>query len=217
MPARLRFLLFFAVIVGLLFGAAGRWDLPFFWAVIGIYVAMVSVGYARMDPELRRERFKPGAGGKDRHMRALMLPLMVGSWVTAGLDVGRYHWSDTVPDGVKLAGLAGFAGALALGFRAASANRFFSPVVRIQSERGHHVITDGPYRFVRHPGYAGGMGASVCGTLALGSWWALLPVAGMVAAFLRRIVIEDGFLLAELPGYADYATKVRYRLVPGVW
>jgi protein-S-isoprenylcysteine O-methyltransferase Ste14 len=217
MPAGLRLLLYFAVIVGVWFGAAGRWDLPFFWAVIGIYGVMMSVGYLKMDPSLRRERFKPGAGGKDRQMRALLLPLMLGSWVIAGLDVGRYHWSDTVPVGVKAAALASFAAALALGFRAVKVNRFFSPVVRLQSERGHHVITDGPYRVVRHPGYAGGMSAAVCGTLALGSWWAMLPMAGIVALFLRRILVEDKFLRAELPGYEEYAGKVRYRLVPGIW
>jgi protein-S-isoprenylcysteine O-methyltransferase Ste14 len=96
-------------------------------------------------------------------------------------------------------------------------NRFFSPVVRIQSDRGHHVIDTGPYRFLRHPGYAGLLLSAACGAAALGSWWSLLPLVPSVFLFVRRTGMEDRFLRADLTGYADYAERVQYRLVPGVW
>ena len=97
------------------------------------------------------------------------------------------------------------------------ANRFFSPVVRIQQERGHHLITAGPYQYLRHPGYLGTIGGQLFGTLALGSCWALLPAAGMLVLIVRRTAMEDKFLLRELDGYPTYAAKIRYRLLPGVW
>jgi protein-S-isoprenylcysteine O-methyltransferase Ste14 len=97
------------------------------------------------------------------------------------------------------------------------ANRFFSPVVRIQSERGHHLVDSGPYRLVRHPGYAGSLLSCVGGALALGSCWALVPVGALGVLILRRIVVEDRFLKANLEGYAEYSERVRYRLLPGVW
>src|SRR5207249_4357953 len=96
-------------------------------------------------------------------------------------------------------------------------NRFFSSVVRIQTERGHHVVTVGPYRYVRHPGYAGAIAGFLAGPVVLGSWWAIAAVVPIVAFVLWRTAAEDRFLREKLPGYADYAERVRYRLLPGVW
>ena len=217
MKIALRIILFFAVMIAVLFGSAGRWDLPFFWAIIGIYVAYMVGVMLTIDPGLRRERFSPGPGGKDRIMRVIMLPLMMANWVLAGLDVGRSHWSDKVHVSLQVAALVTFAASFGFVFWAMRANPFFSPVVRIQAERGHRLITAGPYRYVRHPGYAGGLVASVCGTLALGSWWAMVTVPAYLAMFARRIVVEDRFLKENLDGYAHYAERVRYRLLPGVW
>jgi len=98
-----------------------------------------------------------------------------------------------------------------------SVNRFFSSVVRIQDERGHHVIDRGPYALVRHPGYLGMLLVGATMPLALGSWWALLPGSALVACGLRRVWVEDRFLAVSLPGYREYAARVRYRLLPGVW
>lgn len=200
-----------------MFGSAGTWDLPFAWACLGIYAAFVVTILFKIDPALRKERLKPAPGGKDRNLRAAIAPCILGSWIVAGLDVGRFHWSDTVPFGWRLVGLIGLAASLALSFWAMMANRFFSPVVRIQTERGHHLISDGPYRFLRHPGYLGIMGGPTFVALALGSWWALLPVAGIVFLIVRRTEMEDKFLRRELEGYPAYAEQVRYRLLPGVW
>jgi len=198
------------------FGIAGRWDLPLAWACLGGYAAFMVLAQCLMDPELRRERMNPAPGGIDRQIRWAMLPFMLGYWVVAGLDV-RWHGSEIIPPGLQILGLAGMAGFLGLALWALTQNRFFSPVVRVQTERGHHLITSGPYRFIRHPGYLGGAGSALCGAIALGSWWALLPAAGVAGVLLRRIRLEDQFLHRELAGYQDYARKVRYRIFPGIW
>ena len=213
----LRVVVVLGVAMGAMFGSAGTWDLPFAWACIGIYATFLVLILFNIDPTLREERLKPMPGGLDRNLRAAMLPFLLGCWIVAGLDVGRFHWSDTVPVGWRMAGLIGLAASLALSFWAMMANRFFSPVVRIQVERGHHLITAGPYQYLRHPGYLGIMGGPMFASLALGSWWALLPTAGIVFLIVRRTAIEDKFLRRELEGYPAYAEKVRYRLLPGVW
>jgi protein-S-isoprenylcysteine O-methyltransferase Ste14 len=97
------------------------------------------------------------------------------------------------------------------------ANRFFAAVVRIQSDRDHKVVTGGPYRVVRHPGYAGGIWAWLATPLMLGTLWAYIPALLTIAAMVVRTALEDQTLHSELPGYAEYAQHTRYRLLPGVW
>ena len=89
--------------------------------------------------------------------------------------------------------------------------------MRIQTERGHHVIEDGPYRYVRHPGYVGFFSWCLATPLLLGSWWALVPGALSVVGIFVRAALEDRTLRTELEGYEDYTTRVRYRLIPGLW
>ncbi len=214
----IRFLAFPVVMVAALFGSAGRWDLPFFWGYVGVLLGYVLVaGVFVMDKDLREERLRPGAGGKDRQLRRVAMPFLVAHWVVAGLDVGRFHFSDTIPPSAQIAGLIGLAAALGLATWAVGVNRFFSSVVRIQRERGHHLITAGPYRFVRHPGYVASLCSSFFGSLVLGSWSAMAPAAVMAALILRRTALEDRFLHEELEGYPDYAKRVRSRLLPGIW
>jgi protein-S-isoprenylcysteine O-methyltransferase Ste14 len=213
----LRGLTFLSVLVGILFGAAGRWDLPFFWAYVGICTAaLLAIAWA-IKPDLMRERMRPAPGGEDRKLRLLLTPFALACVLFAALDVGRLHWSDTVPLGVQVAGLAGVALGLTLVVWSMVANRFFSPTVRIQHERGHHLVTSGPYHYVRHPGYIGMVLTSLGTPLALGSWWALLPATGYALLIVRRTVREDHFLREHLDGYAGYASQVRYRLVPRLW
>jgi protein-S-isoprenylcysteine O-methyltransferase Ste14 len=100
---------------------------------------------------------------------------------------------------------------------AQAVNRFFEPGVRIQTERGHHVVDKGPYALIRHPGYVAACLLFAGTALALGSWWALVPVAGAVLLLLLRTAWEDRTLKVELPGYADYAQRVRFRWLPGLW
>jgi protein-S-isoprenylcysteine O-methyltransferase Ste14 len=207
---------FFAVMIGTFFGSAGRWDLPLAWACLGVYAGFMVLAQFLMDPELRRERMNPAPGGIDRQIRWMMLPFIVGYWVVAGLDI-RWHGSAIIPQGWQIFGLAGLTASLGLALWALTQNRFFSPVVRVQTERGHHLITSGPYQFIRHPGYLGGAASALCGAIALGSWWALLPAAGVVGVLVRRTILEDRFLHRELAGYQEYARKVRHRLLPGIW
>ena len=96
-------------------------------------------------------------------------------------------------------------------------NAFFSCVVRLQRDRGQHVVTAGPYSVIRHPGYAGMLGAIVFESIALGSWWGLLPFCIAAAVLVYRTRMEDRFLHGMLEGYSDYAMRVRYRLVPCIW
>jgi protein-S-isoprenylcysteine O-methyltransferase Ste14 len=208
---------FVAAVGAVLLGCAGRWDLPFFWAYLGLLEASVVASGLLADPGLARERLRRGPGGRDYATVIASLPLWVGQCAVAGLDVGRFHWSDSVPPALQAVGLALFAAAMVVETWAVAVNRFFSSVVRIQRYRGHRVITTGPYRYVRHPGYAAGLLLFLGGGLALGSWLALLLNLVMIPALIRRTVIEDRGLRQELEGYAQYAEKVRYRLIPGIW
>ena len=158
----------------------------------------------------------PGPGNRDRVTRPITLILFLCHWVLTGLDVGRFQWS-VVPWTLQLVGLVGYALSLAGVIWAMRVNPFYSSAVRIQTDRGHHPITAGPYRFVRHPGYtATGLGM-ICGGLAFGSWVGMLPLVGVLVLFIRRTLVEDRMLHRELAGYAEYAGQVRYRLVAGVF
>jgi protein-S-isoprenylcysteine O-methyltransferase Ste14 len=209
---------FFLGLIGvLLFGCAGRVDLPMFWAYLGVWGTAHVVGSVVSDPTLAKERLRPGPGGKFFVTDALAPVLWAGQYVVAGLDVGRFHWSDSVPLAVQFIGLGAMAAGLAVGVWAVAVNRFFSTAVRIQTDRGHRLVTGGPYRFVRHPGYACCPFIFIGGGLALGSWLAAVIGLVMFLPILWRTVQEDRFLLERLEGYAAYAQKVRYRLLPGVW
>jgi protein-S-isoprenylcysteine O-methyltransferase Ste14 len=213
----LRVLAFEAAMAAIMFGSAGRWDLPWFWAVLGIHTVLMIVAVSLISPDLRKERLRPGPGGQDRRIRLFAVPMVVAHLVVAGLDAGRFGWSGQLPAAVHAAALMSYGAAMALSIWAMASNRFFSPVVRIQAERGHHLVTAGPYHFLRHPSYVGTIIASLSGGIALGSWWSLVPLVPFVLLFLRRTILEDRMLRRELEGYAGYAERVRYRLVPGLW
>jgi protein-S-isoprenylcysteine O-methyltransferase Ste14 len=205
------------LMAAVLFGCAGRLDLPMFWAYSAVWTAATVVGSFLIDPSLVKERMRPGPGGRDYLTLAVAGPGWLGQMIVAGLDVGRYHWSDTVPPVVQTIALAAVAAALAVAIWASAVNRFFSSVIRIQADRGHQLVTGGPYRYVRHPAYAVCPFLLVGSGLALGSW--LAGLIGLLLCFviLRRTALEDRILREQLDGYAAYAEKVRYRLLPGVW
>ena len=136
--------------------------------------------------------------------------------IVAGLD-HRYNWSPEFPLWLIVIGFILISLGYAFASWALAENRFFSSVVRIQTDRGHVVCDSGPYRFVRHPGYAGNILALFGILLALGSVWTLIPAAVASIIAVIRTVLEDQTLQEELPGYRDYARRVRYRLIPGVY
>lgn len=214
--AVLRSLLFPAIVGIVVFTSAGTWNLPFAWAVLAVF-GLFAMGLAlAADPDLLQERRSPGEGNRDRLTQGVSLLLMAAHWVLAGLDVGRFHWSPVGPT-IQAAGVTGYVLALVALSYAMRVNRFYSSAVRIQTDRGHEVITTGPYRIVRHPGYAASLLAFLCGGVALGSWIGMLPIAVCIGLFIRRLLIEDAMLMADLPGYPEYASRVRYRLFPGVF
>jgi protein-S-isoprenylcysteine O-methyltransferase Ste14 len=134
----------------------------------------------------------------------------------AGLD-HRYNWSSEFPLWLIVMGLILISLGYAFAAWALAENRFFSSVVRIETDRGHVVCDSGPYQFVRHPGYAGNILALFGIVLALGSVWALIPAAVASIIAVIRTVLEDQTLQEELPGYRDYARRVRYRLIPWIY
>ncbi len=217
----LQTLVTFLVIGGVLFLAAGRLDWPAAWAFLIVYflIALVTaVWMLRTNPELTQERARPGRNAKswDNLLVGLNLLLTLALFAVIGLDAGRYGWSE-VPLGVRALGLLGFIPAFGLPLWAARMNTYLSSRVRIQEERGHVVVASGPYRYVRHPMYAGMIWYAVSVPLLLGSWWGLAVGAVMIAAVILRTALEDRTLQRELPGYAAYSRQVRYRLLPGVW
>jgi protein-S-isoprenylcysteine O-methyltransferase Ste14 len=205
-----------------LFASAGRLDLGMFWAFVvahsGSHLAMALIVF-RGNLDLLRERQRPGEGAKtwDRVILRIYFLLTLALFVVAGLDVGRLHWSDTVPLWGQIVALVGFALSFALNIWAMAVNNFYSRIVRVQQDRGQVVVSEGPYRYVRHPTYIGSILSWVCAALALGSWLALVPVVLIAATFTVRTALEDRTLQAELDGYKAYAQRVRYRLLPGIW
>lgn len=200
-----------------LFGSAGSFALPTFWLYWAILVAVFVAAFALLDRGLLQERMRPGGRPTPLGLRLLNVVLLT-HWIIAGLDRGRLHWSDDVPLWLQALGLFIIVAGYALVFWAMTTNRFFSSVVRIQSDRGHQVVTSGPYAFVRHPGYSAGILILAASGVALGSWLAAAFLTAITVPFLLyRVIHEDRVLQTRLDGYAGYARRVRWRLVPGIW
>jgi protein-S-isoprenylcysteine O-methyltransferase Ste14 len=217
MALSLRALVMIGGLAIVLFGAAGRWDLPFFWAYLAIWGLLLLALPLVVDGGLARERLSVRGAGRGRYLRLLLLPFGLTHWIVAGLDVSRYRWSDPMPAGMQVGGLVGVAAAWALVLWAMRVNRFFSPAVRVQAQGEHRVVTVGLYRYVRHPGYAAMILGFSSSGFALGSWWSLPTVLPYVVLILVRTLREDRFLRHELLGYTEYALTVRYRLARWVW
>jgi protein-S-isoprenylcysteine O-methyltransferase Ste14 len=215
-------LVIYAVVPALLiFGLAGRGDLWSVWTYLAIIVILYSVQTLALygkNPDLLKEQMKP-SGRELRGRRSLVIGAQLMSLLVfsiAGLDQ-RFHWSDVVPPAGVVAGLVFVAMGLGLYTWAMLVNPYFSFAARIQADRGQQVINAGPYAIVRHPGYAGLLMRWVASGLALNSLLSIIPVVIMAALVARAATIEDWMLQNELAGYADYAAKVRYRLIPGIW
>jgi protein-S-isoprenylcysteine O-methyltransferase Ste14 len=211
---------YLVAMAAVLFGAAGTLAVPMFWAYLVLFAVLCLTASAvvyLLSPDLVKERVRPGEGEQDRvTVRALNL-LMFVQLLLAGVDVGRLHWSATVPLALQILGLIGFAAGMGITTWAMLVNRFFSRAVRLQPDRGQQVVTSGPYRLVRHPGYSGGLLLLMSAGFALGSWIAMAPMLLMLPLMVRRTLIEERMLARALPGYANYMQRVRSRIVPGMW
>jgi len=182
------------LIGAVLFLVAGRYDLPWFWAYVAVFGLFSSCGWLFLDPDLIKERLRPGKGARDAATVQIGKMFSMAHFVIASLDVGRFHWSDTVPAWLQGTALALFAASFGAALWTMIINPFFSSVVRIQKERGHRLITDGPYRIVRHPGYTIITVMMFTSGIALGSWWSTVPICLLWLLLIRRTVIEDRFL-----------------------
>jgi protein-S-isoprenylcysteine O-methyltransferase Ste14 len=187
------------------------------WIYLATFLGVLLVVLTTLDREVTRERLKKGQRTADPVILALLRIFSAAAILGGILDVVWLHVSDTVPFAVSMAALPLMVAGFLFALNAIRANRFFVPQVRIQADRGHRVIDSGPYRWIRHPGYAGMFVASPMGGLIIGSWLGFALGACASAVFAVRAFREDGFLKQNLAGYSDYATRTRYRLVPGLF
>jgi protein-S-isoprenylcysteine O-methyltransferase Ste14 len=207
-----------------LFLSAGTLHWGWGWALLGVVAAFLAAHPLILipkNPELLAEREKgvldKGVKAWDKWITLLAAGVLpIASWIVAGLD-HRFQWTGSITLAYHVGGLLATILGYALFLWAMAANAFFSEGVRIQAERGHAVATQGPYRFVRHPGYSGAILSQVATPLLLGSPWALIPALASAALYVVRTSLEDRTLIAELPGYWDYTRQTRYRLLPRVW
>jgi len=214
-------LLFVHIII--FFTSAGHIDVPRAWAFFGITFvhSIVSIAVVhKLNPELIEQRLKVRRKGSklwdEVLMRVINLTAICVAPAVAGFDVGRFHWAQLsiyyVAVGVVLYILSS-----ALMNWAMVVNPYFEQTVRIQEERGHKMITTGPYKIVRHPGYLAGVLWILTVPLIIGSVLAFVPAGIYVLLTIIRTSLEDRTLNRELSGYSEYAKKVKYRLFPGIW
>ena len=211
--------IFILALAAIFFLCAGRLNLVMAWVYITIVLVNTSITSLLMNPELIAER---SGIGKDTKKWDIIPALFIGRigplviLIVAGLDV-RFRWSQQIPLALQIVALGIATLGLLVADWAVVSNKFFSGVVRIQKERGHTVVTSGPYRYVRHPGYVGAILHNIATPVILNSLWGLLPAGLVVCVTIIRTALEDRTLQEELNGYKAYAKRVPYRLLPSIW
>ena len=208
-----------SVEAALLVASSGRWNWFRGWLLVGLYAVATVAQILVMPPDLLAERSGIQKGAKTwdialGSLAASILPL--ATWIVAGLDE-RFGWSVPIASALWWFGLLVFMLGWGIVLWAMAVNRYFSTLVRLQEERGQRVVTEGPYRHVRHPGYVGAILFQLATPIILGSWWAMIPSGLAAVLYVVRTALEDETLHQELVGYEAYARQVEYRLLPGVW
>ncbi len=210
------------VMAAAFFLAAGRLDLPRAWIFFSLYLVSVlfnTIIFLKFNPEVVAARGKIIKGEMkwwDKIFAVLYISSIFLISIVCGLDVGRFQLSNLGMEFLAV-GIIMFIPGWLLVMWAMVENKFFEGAVRIQRERGHKVVSTGPYAIIRHPGYAGMILLYACTPLILGSVYGLIPVLLLVVAFVFRTDHEDKMLYEKLEGYKEYVEKVKYRLVPGIW
>lgn len=210
-----------AVFAGVWFGIAGRVTWWRGWAFLFTFIVYVSAlmgRLARVNPDLVRDRYRSAdeAEGWDRAVMGVYTVLLGVLLILCALDGGRYGWS-TVPLGVQVMGWLLLSVTGTIIWHVMMTNAYLSSWARLQDDRGQAVVQDGMYRYIRHPMYLGIMVGFLGVPPVLNSWWAMIPSVAIVGLFIYRTYREDRMLLEGLVGYAEYAGRVRYRLLPGIW
>ena len=210
-------LVFFIVI----FISAGRVDYWQGWAYVIIGLVMLVLNYTtlRINPELEQERGKPGIGAKkwDKIILGFSFLATLSMFVVAGFDSGRFHWSPHFPLSLFLIGAILTISGQLLFLIAQKQNKFFSSIVRIQTDRGHVVCDTGLYKIVRHPAYLGSIIQSIGFPLLFSSLWSIIPVSFSILLLVTRTYLEDKTLIKELDGYSEYTQKTKFKIIPFVW
>jgi protein-S-isoprenylcysteine O-methyltransferase Ste14 len=204
-----------------LFVSVWKWDWWNIWVYLGLYMAFLVFNAVVLLPrhkDLVEERSQIGEGAKswDKVIGGISAFGGLLILIVAGLNE-RFDWAGSIPFWIQVAAFVLLGLSYPLFTWAMLSNKFFSTIVRIQKERGHTVQTGGPYRFVRHPGYASLLVSYLMIPIALGSLWAVIPAFVLVVNLFVRTVLEDRTLQNELEGYQEYAGRVRFRLIPGFW
>lgn len=202
---------------------SGVWDWLEAWtyAIISIFGFILSRALAaRRHPDILAERSRSIELTDAKPWDKILAPMLafgsIAILVVAGFDK-LFGWTSAFSPPIKIVSLILILLGFIFGSWALIENRFFSGVVRIQTDRGHHVITTGPYRFIRHPGYGGALWTYLAMPFLLDSLWALIPAVLLVFVLVVRTSLEDKTLQTELPGYKEYARITKYRLFPGIW
>jgi len=204
------------------FGSAGTlaWFQAWLYIVIQFsFWTVTAVWMKKHNPQLLKDRMaflKPSAKGWDKMIIVTSTAVFIPYLLLPGLDAVRHRWS-SVPLVISVLGFVGVLAALLLMVWVIRVNTYLSRFVEVQKERAHKVITSGPYQYVRHPMYAGLIILLYSIPVALGSLWTLIPASVLTVLFVIRTYLEDQTLHEELAGYTSYSTKVKYRLLPGVW
>jgi len=210
---------FFALIIAITFIGAGRIDYWQGWIYNGLNIIFLLMSYFLLPRELIEERLRPKEGMKkwDKIYYIVSTPVYFAILIISILDGGRFDWEPRIPILVVIIGVVVYTIGQIIILWAKKVNKFFSTVVRIQKDRGQIVCKDGPYRFVRHPGYLGGLLYIIVTPFVLSSFWGLIPAVIAVVLLFIRTYLEDKTLQRELEGYTDYTNEARYRLLPGIW
>ncbi len=209
-----------ALFGGFVYVNASRLGWTLGWIYVGIVVVTLTINLAcllRWNPELIRRRMRVSKFTKtwDKVWAVLFGLAMIAIYVVAVMEARDRVLS--APGAAWLLGLAIFVPGWALAIWSMVVNPFFEKTVRIQTDHGHRVIDKGPYAYMRHPGYVGFAGWMLSTPLLVASTWAFVPALISVILLVIRTALEDRTLHSELPGYAEYASRVRFRLIPGVW
>jgi protein-S-isoprenylcysteine O-methyltransferase Ste14 len=201
----------------------GAWKIAYWQGLLYVVLALVGTTLSHIlvpaGSTITADRAREAKAGRDWDRRLLGAYFLVNvvTFLTAGLDSGRFHWTGDVPVGVTVAGAALMLSGQVLFAVAKRENAFFSSTVRIQTERGHQVCDTGLYRLVRHPGYLGMLTSQLAFPLVMNSYWAFVPASIGAALLAVRTVLEDRFLVEELPGYKDYTNRTRWKLLPALF